>query len=245
MVLFNHLGSNRCFRKYGRLHLRTQCKRHRTSDYSLSVDTDALGEWQVSKSDPLFEEVPYSITERLTSDSSYHYSVGEESSPYALYDTYVDMVEKGFDESQIKGEELAEFRKQILSEGGYVYDQEKKQMLSFVQSLADIQFALGGDQILEESLPNLVKVSEILMIDEGFRLFISAHTDNVGEEDYNMELSERRALAVYNFLLDKGIEPERMRARGFGESKPIETNGTEVGRKLNRRVEFRLFFVEG
>ena len=115
------------------------------------------------------------------------------------------MVEKGFDESQIKGEELAEFRKQILSEGGYVYDQEKKQMLSFVQSLADIQFALGGDQILEESLPNLVKVSEILMIDEGFRLFISAHTDNVGEEDYNMELSERRALAVYNFLLDKGI----------------------------------------
>ena len=155
------------------------------------------------------------------------------------------MVEKGFDESQIKGEELAEFRKQILSEGGYVYDQEKKQMLSFVQSLADIQFALGGDQILEESLPNLVKVSEILMIDEGFRLFISAHTDNVGEEDYNMELSERRALAVYNFLLDKGIEPERMRARGFGESKPIETNGTEVGRKLNRRVEFRLFFVEG
>ncbi|MDG1262741.1 MAG: OmpA family protein [Flavobacteriales bacterium] len=149
--------------------------------------------------------MPYSITERLTSDSSYHYSVGEESSPYALYDTYVDMVEKGFDESQIKGEELAEFRKQILSEGGYVYDQEKKQMLSFVQSLADIQFALGGDQILEESLPNLVKVSEILMIDEGFRLFISAHTDNVGEEDYNMEVSERRALAVYNFLLDKGI----------------------------------------
>lgn len=202
-------------------------------------------EWQVSKSDPLFEEVPYSITERLTSDSSYHYSVGEESSPYALYDTYVDMVEKGFDESKIKGEELAEFRKQILSEGGYVYDQEKKQMLSFVQSLADIQFAMNSDQILEESLPNLVKVSEILMIDEGFRLFISAHTDNVGDDDYNMELSQRRALAVYDFLVARGIEPERMRTKGFGESKPVETNATEAGRKLNRRVEFRLFFVEG
>lgn len=201
-------------------------------------------DWQVSKSDPLFEEVPYSITERQTQDSSYHYSVGQDKSPYALYDTYLDMVKRGFEESKVMGENLAEFKRQILSEGGYVYDQEKKQMLSFVQSLADIQFEANSANILDKSMINLEKVRDILLIDEGFRLFISAHTDNIGEEAYNMDLSERRAQSVLDYLVSNGIEAERLRTKGFGEAKPIRENTTEAGRFANRRVEFRLFFVE-
>ena len=66
---------------------------------------------------------------------------------------------------------------------------------------------------------------------------IHGHTDNIGTREYNRRLSERRAKAVKDYLLKKGIERKRLFAVGFGSTRPVATNRTDAGRALNRRVE--------
>lgn len=70
------------------------------------------------------------------------------------------------------------------------------------------------------------------------RIEIRGYTDDVGNDDYNLNLSSRRAEAVTLWLISKGINKERLVYKGFGESQPIETNDTEAGRSRNRRVTF-------
>jgi outer membrane protein OmpA-like peptidoglycan-associated protein len=70
---------------------------------------------------------------------------------------------------------------------------------------------------------------------------VAGHTDQVGTEDYNQRLSERRAQAVVNYLVSKGIDHSRLRAKGYGKRIPIATNDDEdEGRQLNRRTEFEI-----
>jgi outer membrane protein OmpA-like peptidoglycan-associated protein len=73
---------------------------------------------------------------------------------------------------------------------------------------------------------------------------IEGHTDNVGSDTLNLNLSQRRAQSVLNYLVSKNIDASRLRAKGFGESKPIATNATPLGRAKNRRVDFRLIKSE-
>lgn len=68
-------------------------------------------------------------------------------------------------------------------------------------------------------------------------LVIEGHTDSTGTDSYNLELSQRRAEAVRNFLISQGISADRILARGYGEAYPVTTNTTEAGRQQNRRVE--------
>ena len=70
------------------------------------------------------------------------------------------------------------------------------------------------------------------------KIFISGHTDNKGSEAINLKLSEERVQAVIKFLVDKKVNPSQVSGKGFGSSKPIDTNDTEEGRNKNRRVEF-------
>ena len=72
------------------------------------------------------------------------------------------------------------------------------------------------------------------------RIEISGHTDNVGKDDYNMTLSENRAKSVRQWLIDKGINTQRIVAKGYGKTKPIADNSTEEGRQQNRRTEFKI-----
>jgi outer membrane protein OmpA-like peptidoglycan-associated protein len=72
------------------------------------------------------------------------------------------------------------------------------------------------------------------------RIEIRGHTDNVGEPGENQMLSESRARAVYDWLVEKGVASGRLSSRGFGEKMPIASNDTEQGRQDNRRVEFVL-----
>ncbi len=69
---------------------------------------------------------------------------------------------------------------------------------------------------------------------------VEGHTDSTGSEDYNLELSARRAVAVKNLIVQKGIGQHRIETITFGESSPIATNSTEAGRRLNRRVEIKI-----
>ena len=69
---------------------------------------------------------------------------------------------------------------------------------------------------------------------------VQGHTDNVGTEDTNLRLSQRRAQAVRNYLISKGVRRSRLDAKGYGNSAPIATNDTEDGRGQNRRVQFEI-----
>jgi len=79
----------------------------------------------------------------------------------------------------------------------------------------------------------------------GSRVKIVGHTDNRGIVEKNQELSYRRAMAVVNALVSRGVSSSRLRAEGKGESMPIASNETVDGRAMNRRIEAELFYLQG
>jgi len=84
--------------------------------------------------------------------------------------------------------------------------------------------------------PSLSKVSDVIA-KYGSEAEIVGHTDSTGSEAYNQQLSERRALSVKVYLLEQGVGVDQLSSYGLGESRPIDTNETEAGRQINRRVE--------
>jgi flagellar motor protein MotB len=106
--------------------------------------------------------------------------------------------------------------------------------------LENIFFDFNKTDLLPASYAELDKVVEF-MLEEDIKLIeIAGHTDNEGSDAYNLKLSEGRAASVVNYLISKGVKPERMTNMGYGESRPVDTNQTEEGRAQNRRVEFTL-----
>ena len=104
-----------------------------------------------------------------------------------------------------------------------------------------ILFDTGKDVIKPESLPTLKSILAILSDDPGLNFSIEGHTDNQGSKAINQPLSEKRAGAVRTWLIGKGIAAERLKTKGFGDAKPIDSNTTTEGRANNRRVEFVKF----
>jgi outer membrane protein OmpA-like peptidoglycan-associated protein len=100
-----------------------------------------------------------------------------------------------------------------------------------------ILFKTGSAVLLVSSLEELNKVFDLLL-GSSIRVRIEGHTDNVGSASFNQVLSEKRAMSVKNYLVERGIEPDRLYVDGFGASKPIADNSTKEGRAFNRRVEF-------
>lgn len=101
-----------------------------------------------------------------------------------------------------------------------------------------INFAFDSANILPSSSPVLQKVSSILIEHPDWRFRVTGHTDSEGSDSYNMKLSERRASAVVAWLSSRqGIASGRLAAEGLGESQPVATNDSELGRAANRRVE--------
>jgi len=92
----------------------------------------------------------------------------------------------------------------------------------------------------DSSFKELNKLIEYLQQNKSVRLVIEGHTDNIGSPNYNQQLSFKRAAAVQQYLITKGIALSRISAYGFGAQRPIASNQTEQGRRLNRRVELRI-----
>jgi len=92
-----------------------------------------------------------------------------------------------------------------------------------------------------ESESELTRLVSFLSSHPDLRIEISGHTDNHGTDEYNANLSQARAQAVLDYVISKGISSSRLVAKGYGESKPIDTNETDAGRQMNRRVEFTIF----
>jgi outer membrane protein OmpA-like peptidoglycan-associated protein len=133
----------------------------------------------------------------------------------------VDLTQtKGFQE--IKGKELKLIP---LKEGGVV-------------RLNNIFFDTGKSELRPESGPELDRLVTTLNESPKMVIEVRGHTDNTGSNEINAKLSQDRADAVREYFISKGIEPDRIASKGFGETKPVATNDTDEGRQQNRRVEF-------
>ncbi len=106
--------------------------------------------------------------------------------------------------------------------------------------LNNIFFDLDQSELKPESFTELVLLADFLKSSPDIVIELGGHTDNIGSEAYNLDLSQRRALAVRNFLTDNEIHEDRILVRGYGASKPVADNETEAGRALNRRTEMRI-----
>jgi outer membrane protein OmpA-like peptidoglycan-associated protein len=112
----------------------------------------------------------------------------------------------------------------------------------FTQALTGILFETGKDVIRPSSFTILNDVVRIMKENPEYNLKINGHTDNVGDDAKNLDLSQRRAEAVRKYLADNGIEATRMTSEGFGETVPVAENNTVAGKTKNRRVEFKVSF---
>ena len=106
-------------------------------------------------------------------------------------------------------------------------------------AVEDINFTSGQSTITEDSIVYLKQVANIL-IETGLFVEVRGHTDNVGRDADNLELSKERAKAVADYLVHRGVPKDRITYKYFGESRPLVSNDTPEGRKINRRVEFHL-----
>lgn len=107
--------------------------------------------------------------------------------------------------------------------------------------LEDIHFEFNSYLLTEDSYDQLRHLAELMRQNPTIRVEISAHTDNVGSDAFNMTLSERRGRSVVEYLVEEeGIDPSRMNAKGYGKTRPLVDNDTEENRAVNRRVEFTI-----
>lgn len=104
--------------------------------------------------------------------------------------------------------------------------------------LHDIKYETDRFNLEEESVEMMLEFAKYLRENPRMKVAIHGHTDNVGSPESNMELSRKRAEAVYGVLLQGSVSPSRLSFKGFGETKPIASNDTEEGRAENRRTEF-------
>lgn len=109
----------------------------------------------------------------------------------------------------------------------------------------NLKFPSASADLTATATTALEDVVAVMRENPSFRLNINGYTDSQGNDAANQQLSARRARASYNYLVSKGIDPNRLTHKGFGETNPIDSNGTSEGRRRNRRVEFILFDSTG
>ena len=103
-----------------------------------------------------------------------------------------------------------------------------------------VHFAYDKAKIQQRSNALLTEVADVLKSNPEITVRIEGHTDSRGGDSYNQDLSQRRAQSVVDFLVNRGVDTTRLKAKGFGEKRPIESNATEAGRAANRRVEIHI-----
>ena len=131
----------------------------------------------------------------------------------------------------------AELRRQTAGTGVDVIRQGDELLLRMP---AGITFAFDSYQVQPQFQATLNEVAQTLQAYPSTIIDVLGHTDSVGSDAYNQQLSEQRAQAVANYLIQRGVQPARIATQGYGESMPIADNSTEAGRAANRRVEIKV-----
>jgi outer membrane protein OmpA-like peptidoglycan-associated protein len=106
--------------------------------------------------------------------------------------------------------------------------------------LKNIFFDYDKATLRSESIAELNRLKRIMQDNPSMKIEIGGHTDSRGADEYNNRLSKDRAQSVVNYLIENGIDKDRMTYKGYGKSQPVATNETPEGRQENRRVEFKI-----
>ncbi len=110
--------------------------------------------------------------------------------------------------------------------------------------LPELAFEANRFELQTQSAGELLRVSDMMRENPRLKLEVAGHTNDRCDESFCLELSEKRARAVMSFLLEQGVESERLSAIGYGKSAPVQSNDTEEGRQANQRVELRILSAE-
>lgn len=132
--------------------------------------------------------------------------------------------------------EKAELRAQLLQQLNLILE-TRDTTRGLIVNMSDVLFDTGKYTLRPGAREKLAKISGIVLAHPGLKLEIEGHTDSVGSDEYNQQLSENRAGAVRDYLLQQGIAINNLLTRGFGETMPVASNDTPAGRQQNRRVE--------
>jgi outer membrane protein OmpA-like peptidoglycan-associated protein len=130
----------------------------------------------------------------------------------------------------------AELRTQLLSQFNAIL-QTRDTARGLIVNMSDVLFDTGKYSLRPLAREKLAKVAGIVSGHPGLRLDVEGHTDNVGGDDYNQQLSEQRGEAVRGYLTDQGMAAGSVTSKGFGKTQPVASNDTADGRQQNRRVE--------
>jgi outer membrane protein OmpA-like peptidoglycan-associated protein len=132
--------------------------------------------------------------------------------------------------------EKAELRAQLLRQFNVIL-QTRDSARGLIVNMSDVLFDTGKYSLRPAAREKLAKVAGIVSGHPGLKLDVEGHTDNVGGDDYNQQLSEQRGRAVRDYLTQQGLPMTSVTSKGLGETQPVATNDTAAGRQQNRRVE--------
>jgi outer membrane protein OmpA-like peptidoglycan-associated protein len=132
--------------------------------------------------------------------------------------------------------EKTDLRAQLLSQLNSIL-QTRDTARGLIVNMSDVLFDTGSYTLKPGAREMLAKISGIVLAHPGLNLQIEGHTDSVGSDEFNQQLSEHRANSVGNFLAQQGVPAPTITARGFGKTQPVATNDSPEGRQRNRRVE--------
>ena len=129
-----------------------------------------------------------------------------------------------------------ELRVQLLRQFNVILE-TRDTARGLIVNMSDVLFDTGKYSLRSGAREKLARVAGIISGHPGLKLDVEGHTDSVGGDDYNQQLSEQRASAVRDYLTQAGIPVNSVTAKGFGKTKPVASNDTNTGRQQNRRVE--------
>jgi outer membrane protein OmpA-like peptidoglycan-associated protein len=132
--------------------------------------------------------------------------------------------------------EKAELRSSLVQQLNLILDTRETER-GLVVNISDVLFDSGQYTLKPIAREKLARLSGIVLAHPGLRLEAEGHTDSVGTDEFNQQLSEKRALAVRDFLVEQGLPITSLGAHGFGKTLPVASNDTAAGRQRNRRVE--------
>jgi outer membrane protein OmpA-like peptidoglycan-associated protein len=145
-------------------------------------------------------------------------------------------LDRAANEKQQLEKDKADLRAQLLSQFNVIL-QTRDTARGLIVNMSDVIFDSAKSSLLPGAREKLSKVAGIVSGHPGLKLEVEGHTDNVGQDDYNQQLSEKRGEAVRAYLVGQGMAQSSVSSKGLGESQPVASNETAAGRQQNRRVE--------
>jgi OOP family OmpA-OmpF porin len=116
----------------------------------------------------------------------------------------------------------------------------EQEVVARIIKLEGVKFETNSDHLTASSADDLDEAARTLNENPDMHVVVAGHTDSMGNDQYNLNLSQKRAEMVKKYLVEKGVSADRLTARGFGETEPVASNDTARGRSQNRRVELRI-----